>query len=170
MFGCSSSEYSTFGRNGEEYTEETPVEEQPLQEEEVTEQAEAEQPEEDTATAKPKSTTQRFNVQADTLSAHTRKKGNNGKTSISVRAAAPTKYYSVQIGAYRKKFNADRNYTLTQKRFKLPMIRLYERGIDMERICTGRFATKKQAEDFLKKIQTQYPKDYTEAWVCMFNK
>lgn len=175
FFGCGSSGYSTFGRNSGESVEDVPEEEQPAQDEEVTEQpaaqAESEQPAQDTATSKvPKSTTKRFTVKADTLSAHTRKKGNGDKTSISVRAAAPTKYYSVQIGAYRKKVNADRNYIITQKRFKLPMIRLYEGGIKMERICTGRFATKKEAEDFLKKIQEQYPKEYTEAWVCMFKK
>lgn len=174
--GCGSSGYSTFGRDGDESVEDTQAEEQPVQDEEVTEQAQTEQAETEpaeqaTATSTvPKSTAKRFNVKADTLSAHTRKKGNGDKASISVRAAAPTKYYSVQIGAYTKKVNADRNYTKTQKRFRLPMIRLYEGGIKMERICTGRFATKKEAEDFLKKIQAQYPKEYTEAWVVMFKK
>ncbi|MBI2428264.1 MAG: SPOR domain-containing protein [Ignavibacteriales bacterium] len=162
--GCTSSGYSTFGRSDGEYVTETEPDDTTTAAEEPSEQEETQ------TTAAPPSTTQRFNVQADTLSAHTRKKTNGGNATISVRAAAPTKYYSVQIGAYRKKINADRNYTVTQKRFKLPMIRLYEGGIKMERICAGRFATKKQAEDFLKKIQEQYPKDYTEAWVCMFKK
>lgn len=166
LTGCSSSGYSGFGDEEGGYVAETaPVDSVTPAEETVAEM----KTETDTVvTPTPKK--QRFNVQADTLSAHSRKKGNGEKAAISVRPAATSKYYSVQIGAYRKKVNADRNYTLTKKRFKLPMIRLYEGGIDMERICTGKFATKKEAEAFLQKIQAQYPKEYTEAWVCMFKK
>jgi len=115
-----------------------------------------------------KTTPQRFNVQADTLSAHTRKKTNGTQADIAVRAAAPTYYYSVQIGAFRLKSNADRNYILTQKRFNLPTMRIYERGIQMERICTGKFSSKTQALKFLRNIQEQFPKEYADAWVVRF--
>lgn len=117
-----------------------------------------------------KTTPQRFNVQADTLSAHARKKTNGTAVDIAVRAAPQRYYYSVQIGAFRLKSNADRNYALAQKRFNLPTMRIYEQGIKMERICTGRFSTKKQALAFLKKIQEQFPKEYVDAWIVRVKK
>lgn len=161
LIGCSASRDVWTDENDQESIAETSPEEM---------SDNTQQSKEETGPGNNDTSQQRFNVQADTLSVHSRKKTNGEPAAISMRAAAPTKYYSVQIGAYTKKINADRNYTITQKRFKLPMIRLYEGGIKMERICTGRFPTKKAAEDFLKKIQEQYPKDYTEAWVVMFKK
>ena len=108
----------------------------------------------------------RFNVQADTLTVQSKKKELLKTPPLTVKNSVPQKYYSVQIGAYRLKSNTDRNYALSLKRFQQPVIRFYEKGIKMERVCVGHFSSLKMAQTFLKKIQKQYPADYTEAWVA----
>ncbi len=108
-----------------------------------------------------------FNVQADTLTAHSRRKGVKGNSSVSVRSTASKKYYSVQIGAYKLKGNADRNFALCLQRFKQPVIKFYAPGIKMERLCVGRFSTAKAAKVFAAAIQEQYPKDYHNVWVTV---
>jgi len=109
-----------------------------------------------------------FNVQADTLTVHPRKKGRKENSSVGVRSSV-SKYYSVQIGAYKSARNAEKSYELSLKRFKQPVIRFYEPGIKMERLCVGRFPTAKAAKEFAKSIQEQYPADYKEAWVTILH-
>ena len=111
----------------------------------------------------------RFNVQADTLTVHPRKKGTKENSSVGVRSSVPRKYYSVQIGAYKLKSNLERNYALCLKRFKQPIIKFYEPGIKMDRLCVGHFATAKEAKNFAKSIQEQYPKEYKEVWVTVLH-
>jgi cell division protein FtsN len=114
----------------------------------------------------PSTNNRRFNVQADTLTVHSKRKEKLSSPPVAVKSAVPQKYFSVQIGAYRLKSNADRNFSLTMKRFQQPVIRFYERGIKMERLCVGHFSSAKAALAFLRKIQKDYPADYTDAWVA----
>jgi len=113
---------------------------------------------------------QRFTVQADTLTAQSRKKEGAGASSVALRSSASKKYYSVQIGAFRLNSNIERNQQLLNKRFKQPVISFYENGIQLTRICVGNFSTKQSALAFLKKMKEQYPRDYTEAWVAELKK
>lgn len=108
-----------------------------------------------------------FNVQADTLTAAQRRRGKKGSSNINVRSAAAKKFYSVQIGAYKLKSNADRNYKLCLKRFNQPILRFYEPGIKMERLCVGKFPTAKAAKEYALSIQEQYPKEYQNIWVTV---
>ena len=119
--------------------------------------------------SKGKQSSPRFNVQADTLTVHPRKKGMKENSSVGVRTSVSKKYYSVQIGAYRLKSNLERNYALCLKRFKQPIIKFYEPGIKMDRLCVGHFATAKEAKNFAKSIQEQYPKEYKEVWVTVLH-
>lgn len=108
----------------------------------------------------------RFTVQADTLTVQSKKKEKPKTPPVTVNKSASQKYYSIQIGAYRLKSNADRNYARSLKRFRQPVIRFYEKGIKMERVCVGHFSSFTMARAFLKKIQQQYPADYPDAWVA----
>lgn len=114
----------------------------------------------------PSTANRRFNVQADTLTVQSKKKEKPTSPPVAVKSAAPQRYFSVQVGAYRLKSNADRNYALTLKRFRQPVIRFYERGIKMERLCVGHFSSSKAALAFLRKIQKDHPADYADAWVA----
>jgi hypothetical protein len=113
---------------------------------------------------------QRFNVQADTLTVQTRKKEKSTPAPVTVKSALPQHYYSIQIGAYRLKSNADRTIDIIKKRFPYPVIRFYEPGIKMERICIGHFTSFKAAVALLQSIQRQYPKDYKDAWIAELKK
>lgn len=116
------------------------------------------------------SSQQRFNVQADTLTVHTRKKERSTSPPVTVKSTLPRHYYSIQIGAFRLKSNADRNVEIINKRFSYPVIRFYEPGIKMERICMGHFTSYKAAVALLKSIQQQYPNDYKDAWIAELKK
>lgn len=114
-----------------------------------------------------KTTGQRFTVQADTVTIQSRKKATVKTAPVPVKTVVvPQKYYSVQIGAFRLKSNAERNIRLLEKRFKAPVIHFYENGIKMERICIGRFSTLTEAKTFLRNMQKQYPAEYTQAWIA----
>jgi len=157
LFGCSSSE--------ESFDDEYVTDYQETDAEQSIDTAEISAPE---TRQQPVSvpSNRRFNVQADTLTVQSKKKEIPKTSPLTVKNSVPQKYYSVQIGAYRLKSNTDRNYTLSLKRFQQPVIRFYEKGIKMERVCVGHFSSLKMAQEFLKKIQKQYPADYTEAWVA----
>lgn len=113
---------------------------------------------------------QRFNVQADTLTVHTRKKEKSIPAPVTVKSTLPRQYYSIQIGAFRLKSNADRNVDIIKKRFPYPVIRFYEPGIKMERICIGHFTSFKAAVALLQSIQKQYPSEYKDAWIAELKK
>jgi cell division protein FtsN len=157
LFGCSSSE--------ESYDDQYVTDYQETESEQDIDTAETSAPE---TSQQPVSVSsnRRFNVQADTLTVQSKKKEKLNTPPLTVKNSAPQTYYSVQIGAYRLKSNTDRNYMLSLKRFQLPVIRFYEKGIKMERVCVGHFSSLKMAQAFLKKIQKQYPADYAEAWVA----
>lgn len=156
LFGCSSS--------GESYDDEYVTDYQETDAELNSNTAETSAPEKKQQVSVPPN--RRFNVQADTLTVQSKKKETLKTPPLTVKSSAPQKYYSVQIGAYRLKSNTDRNYALSLKRFQQPVIRFYEKGIKMERVCVGHFSSLKMAQAFLNKIQKQYPADYAEAWVA----
>ncbi|MDD8019330.1 MAG: SPOR domain-containing protein [Bacteroidota bacterium] len=117
---------------------------------------------------KPKS--QRFTVQADTLTAQSRKKEGSGNSPVSMRSTGQTKYYSVQVGGFKLQSNIDNNKKILSQRFKLPLVVFFDKAITMTRICVGNFSTKKAALKFLSTMKEKYPNDYAQAWVAELKK
>jgi cell division septation protein DedD len=78
---------------------------------------------------------------------------------------AGSKYYSVQVAAFRDKENADRYQELMKKRFQKPVIQFYDRVIKLHRVLVGNFSQKKAAQLFLDSIKKQYPAEYKSSWI-----
>lgn len=113
---------------------------------------------------------QRFTVQADTVDVQKKNRLNNSTTSISVKSAPPKRFYTVEVGAFRQQSNVKRHQEQLSKRFKLPVRVLFDSTLNLTRVCVGTFSTKTLAENFLKKIKTEYPKDYPDLWVSYWTK
>lgn len=116
------------------------------------------------------SSAQRFSVQADTVVVQQKKKPGSQSSSISVKAATPKKFYTVEIGAFRRQSNVDRHRTQLAERFHLPVRVLFDSSISLTRVCVGTFSTRSLAIDFMKKMQSQYPADYPDCWVSYWTK
>ena len=117
-----------------------------------------------------KSSTQRFTVQADTVDVQRKKKQSSVASSISVKAAAPKKFYTVEIGAFKLQSNVKRHQEQLASRFKLPVRVLFDSSITLTRVCVGTFSTKTLASKFMEKMQKQFPKDYPDCWVSYWTK
>jgi cell division protein FtsN len=116
------------------------------------------------------SSAQRFSVQADTVVVQQKKKPGSQSSSISVKASTPKKFYTVEIGAFRRQSNVDRHRTQLAERFHLPVRVLFDSSISLTRVCVGTFSTRSLAIDFMKKMQSQYPEDYPDCWVSYWTK
>jgi cell division septation protein DedD len=119
---------------------------------------------------KPKSTVQRFSVQADTVDVQRKKRQGSASTSISVKAAAPKKFYTVEVGAFKMQSNVKRHQRELSTRFKLPVRVFFDSTIHLTRVCVGNFSSKSSANTFLDKMKQQYPKDYPDLWVSYWTK
>jgi len=119
---------------------------------------------------KQKSPTQRFSVQADTVDVQQKKRQGSTASSISVKASAPKKFYTVEVGAFRLNSNVQRHQTELTKRFKLPVRILFDSTINLTRVCVGTFSTKAFAEKFMNKMNKEYPKDYPGLWISYWTK
>jgi hypothetical protein len=118
---------------------------------------------------KEKSTPQRFSVQADTVDVQ-RKKRQGSSSSISVKAAAPKKFYTIEVGAFKLQSNVSRHKEQLAQRFKLPVRVLFDSSINLTRVCVGTFSAKSFAVEFITSMQKQYPKEYPDLWVSYWTK
>jgi len=109
-------------------------------------------------------------MQADTVDVLSRKKQGAPTSTISVKASTPKKFYTVEIGAFRQQGNIKRHQRQLAQRFTLPVRVLYDSTISLTRVCIGTFSTKSLALNFMKKLQSQYPKDYPDCWVSYWTK
>jgi cell division septation protein DedD len=73
--------------------------------------------------------------------------------------------FMVQIGAFKNPRNASKVQQNARTRFRLPVINDYHTKYSLYQIRIGFFTTKGEAELFRKRLQTEYPGDYSDAWV-----
>jgi cell division septation protein DedD len=73
--------------------------------------------------------------------------------------------FKVQIGAFHDPQRATVIQNLARERFALPAINEYDAAHGTYRIRVGSFETRKEAEDFRKKMQQQFPGEYADAWI-----
>ena len=109
-------------------------------------------------------------MQADTVDVQSKKKHGSQASTISVKASTPKKFYTVEIGAFRMQSNIKRHQTQLAQRFNLPVRVLFDSTINLTRVCIGTFSTKSFALKFMKKLHTQYPKEYPDCWVSYWTK
>ena len=119
---------------------------------------------------KGKSAPQRFSVQADTVDVQRKKRQGSSPSSISVKASAPKKFYTIEVGAFRLQSNVNRHKEELGKRFKLPVRVLFDSTLKLTRVCVGTFSTKSFAVDFINSMQQQYPNEYPDLWVSYWTK
>ncbi len=75
--------------------------------------------------------------------------------------------FKVQIGAFRDPQHASLVQNLARERFALPASNEYDTGTGTYRIRIGSFETRKDAEDFRRKIQQEFPGEYGDAWIIV---
>ncbi len=119
---------------------------------------------------KEKPAAQRFTVQADTVDVQRKKRPGTAPSSISVKASAPKKFYTVEVGAFKLQSNVKRHQEQLAKRFKLPVRILFDSTLNLTRVCVGTFSTKSSATAFIDKMTKEYPKDYPGLWVSYWTK
>lgn len=122
------------------------------------------------APIKKQSAAQQFSVQADTVDIQRKTRQGSATSSISVKASAPKKFYTVEVGAFRLQSNIKRHQEELTKRFKLPVRILFDSTINLTRVCVGTFSSKSFAAAFIEKMQRQYPKEYPGLWVSYWTK
>lgn len=120
--------------------------------------------------AKVPAAVQRFTVQADTVVIEKKKRQSSASTSISVKASAPKKFYTVEVGAFRVQSNVLRHKEQLGQRFKLPVRILYDSTLQLTRVCVGTFSSRSSATEFIKKMHNEYPKEYPGLWVSYWTK
>lgn len=109
----------------------------------------------------------RFDVQADTLTAVARKREKQPVTTpAATRTPAPQRFYTVQVGAFRLRGNADRNEQLLRKHFSQPVIRFSSERLKMERLCIGHFTSFREATAFMAAVKGKFPKEFGQAWIA----
>lgn len=113
---------------------------------------------------------QRFTVQADTVVVEKKKRQSSASTSISVKASAPKKFYTVEVGAFRLQSNVLRHKEQLGQRFKLPVRILYDSTLKLTRVCVGTFSSRSSATEFITKMHNEYPKEYPGLWVSYWTK
>ncbi|HEX9005987.1 MAG TPA: SPOR domain-containing protein [Bacteroidota bacterium] len=82
-------------------------------------------------------------------------------------ATAGLQRFKVQIGAFRDPQHASLVQNLARERFALPASNEYDTGTGTYRIRIGSFETRKEAEDFRKKMQQDFPGEYGDAWIIV---
>jgi cell division septation protein DedD len=108
---------------------------------------------------------QGFVTQEDTIEAHLVTRTPQSESGHPSHAHAVKKYYSVQIGAFRISFNADRCLRLIKKRTTYSTVHFYDKAIKMYRVTVGHFIKKEEAFAFRKSLKKNFPKDYRDCWV-----
>lgn len=73
--------------------------------------------------------------------------------------------FMVQIGAFKNPRNASKVQQEARTRFRLPVVNDYHTKYSLYQIRIGFFVTRDEAEVFRKKLQREYPGDYSDAWV-----
>jgi cell division protein FtsN len=159
-FGCSSSEESVVEDDAVTQIE---TEEIPVSEPVTT-------PQSVEPVSKAPAAVQRFTVQADTVVVEKKKRQSSASTSISVKASAPKKFYTVEVGAFRMQSNVQRHKEQLAQRFKLPVRVLYDSTLKLTRVCVGTFSSRNSAMEFITKMNNEYPKEYPGLWVSYWTK
>ncbi len=118
----------------------------------------------------PSAVPQRFTVHADTVDIQRKKKSSSASSSITVKASAPKRFYTVEVGAFRLNSNVQRHQKQLTERFKLPVRVLFDSTLQLTRVCVGTFSTKSGAVRFLQQMKQRYPKDYVDPWVSYWTK
>ncbi len=119
---------------------------------------------------KENSSPQRFSVQADTVDVQKKTKQSSVPSSISVKASAPKKFYTIEVGAFKMQSNVKRHQEQLAQRFKLPVRILFDSSLQLTRVCVGTFSSRSSATDFIAKMNKEYPKDYPGLWVSHWTK
>ncbi len=82
-------------------------------------------------------------------------------------AAAAVQRFKVQIGAFRDPQHASLVQNQARERFATAASNEYDTGSGTYRIRIGSFETRKEAEDFRKKMQQDFPGEYGDAWIIV---
>jgi cell division protein FtsN len=84
-----------------------------------------------------------------------------------VPATAPQNRFKVQIGAFHDPQRATLIQNLARERFAVPASNEYDTARGTYRIRVGSFETRKDAEDFRRKMQKEFPGEYADAWIII---
>ncbi|MFZ4619669.1 MAG: SPOR domain-containing protein [Bacteroidota bacterium] len=128
------------------------------------------QPQQTVPIVKEKSAPQHFTVQADTVDVQKKQRQSSAPSSISVKASAPKRFYTVEVGAFKLQSNVKRHQEQLSARFKLPVRILFDSTLQLTRVCVGTFSTRSAASQFISKMNKEYPQDYPGIWVSHWTK
>ena len=110
---------------------------------------------------------QGFVTQEDTIEAEVVTRNHTpGHVKPPAKGSTKKKFYSVQVGAFRELSNANHAKKVAQERYKKTVYHFFEKGIKMYRVTVGTFSKLKDGLAFLKKIQSEHPEEYKNAWVA----
>ena len=76
----------------------------------------------------------------------------------------------VQIGSFTDAQNASNVQLLARQRYKLPVVNDYNAARHQYQIRIGFFEKEQSANEFLRKLRSDYPNDYKDGWVVQINK
>jgi cell division protein FtsN len=88
-----------------------------------------------------------------------------GTGSPSAETLAPQIRFMVQIGAFRDPKLASAVQTRARERFHLPVLNDYHTQLALYQVRIGFFETNESAQEFRRKMQTEYPLDYSDSWI-----
>ncbi len=76
----------------------------------------------------------------------------------------------VQVGAYKDPQNANTVQVAARERYHLPVLNDYHTVLGLYQIRIGFFETREAAQDFLGKMQHDYPSDYKDSWIVQLKR
>ena len=78
--------------------------------------------------------------------------------------------FTVQIGSFRNSRYASAVQMHARERYRLPVVNDYNAARKLYQIRIGFFETEQHAADFLARLRTEYPKEYSDAWIVQIAK
>lgn len=113
----------------------------------------------------------RFTSRQDTVTASIVKRSKSSSRAIKPVQRPANPAYTVQIGAFARTKHALQTQKLAKERFTdLPIFNLFESFDKLYRVSVGKFDTRLQADSLRKFMITQFPRDYSDAWINYVSK
>ena len=108
----------------------------------------------------------RFETKTDTVNTV----GTADHAEPATDSRTPQIRFMVQIGAYKDPQNANTVQVTARDRYHLPVLNDYHTVLGLYQIRIGFFESREAAQDFLGKMQHDYPTDYKDSWIVQLKR
>ena len=78
--------------------------------------------------------------------------------------------FMVQVGAYKDPQNASTVQVTARDRYHLPVLNDYHATLGLYQIRIGFFESREAAQQFLEKMQHDFPTDYKDSWIVQLKR